>query len=145
MLGRPHLVLAHVGGDDSIVREQAPEGAQHLQGIGRGVWHRRGSGNLPLQGRHPAHPGRMDPFVRPPGKDAQYIPQIPGQPDRHRHILIELGVVDIYMDHLSVWSETGGAPRYPVGKPGTAGQEQIALPGRAVGRQGTVHSHHSQP
>ncbi len=144
MLGGPHLVLAHIGGDDSIVREQAPEGA-HLQGIGRGVWASPWKRESPASGPSPGPPRPDGPVCPPAGKGCPIHPQIPGQPDRHRHILIELGVVDIYMDHLSVWSETGGAPRYPVGKPGTAGQEQIALPGRAVGRQGTVHSHHSQP
>jgi len=123
VLGRPHLVLTHVGGDDGPGGDLL-NGLKHLVG---GQFLR-----VPLQwdllvGEDPLLPfgvvvsGEL--FI----KKLQHPPGVTDDVMVGLHILVNLRPVNVDLNNLCIVGKAPGVGSDPVGEPAADGDEQVAL------------------
>ena len=152
-LGRPHLVLAHFGGDvDILVPGQGVEpldGVLRLDAVGRG----RVAEGLP-------RPPGLD-LPPPLGKGAGVAGQVAGLPDSDQvlqhaagvaddadvrpDVLGDRGRVDIDMDLARAWREGVELAGDPVVEARADGHHDVAVMHGVVGLEAAVHAQHAQP
>ena len=143
VLGRPHLVLAHVGDIDRVGAGLAADLVDHLVGLQLGVAvHRLVVVGLPFPDLlHPVPVlGGLD--VRQDG--LQNVGRVAHQRQVDGDVFAHLAGVDVNLDVLCIVGEGVGVQRHPVGKAGAHGDDQIGLVHRLVGGVAAVHAQKPQ-
>ena len=143
ILGRPHLVLAHLGRDDGIALGQAVD-----------LFHRELGQDGPVgvlleRQRMFLVPGiqLVIPFVVIMGagrfgqrfQDGLHVAQHMGV---HLHVLVDGGRVHVDVDLLGEGRELGQLARHPVVEAAADGDQQVAMGQSHVGPVGPVHAQH---
>ena len=154
-LGRPHLVLADLGGDDGLALGQPGDDLHHVLGLD--LVRRGGIGQrlFGLPGGDALQPGRADPGRRggrlgrgrfqalaQGGEEAFAIGH---HRDVHGHVFLDRGGVDVDVHDLGVFGELADLARDPVVEPAADGQNQVGVADGHVGGIGAVHAEHADP
>ena len=142
VLGRPHLVLAHVGDIHGLGAALAAHLADDLMGHqAGGVGHGVVILCLPLPDH--LHPVRvlclLDEGEHPP----QHIGGIAHDGQIHIHILAQLAGVDIDLDDGGIFGKGLGVQGHAVGKAGAQCDQHIAVGHGPVGGVAAVHADHA--
>ena len=145
VLGRPHLVLPHIGGDDGSNTEIA-EGDQHLLGINLTFRIGNGEGITLLPAVDLGQPGASGGGDVALAAALDQLGHALAEIPEHRH-LSPAGLADLRRIDLEVHNPgTGGKgvelARDTVIKTGANGDQQIALRDREVGISGAMHPEH---
>ena len=139
VLAGPHLMLAHVGGDDGVAVGQVGDGLQNLVGVEEVVLLQ---GQL-LPGEYLGLPGGVVVLGQPLVQQLQHTAGVPHDVVAGFHVLVDLRPVDVDMYNFGIGGEGGGIGGHPVGEAAADGDEQVALGGGHVGGVGAVHPHHA--
>ena len=146
VLGRPHLVLTHVRGDDGI-RCQLANGQQHLLGEegAFGGRHGEGIGLFPLgDARQPRSRAGLHLLLQAQLHQARHAQ---AQITQHRHIgatgLADFGRVNLKVDHPGPGGEGVELSGHPIVKTGANSNQQIAFGDGEVGIGRAVHAEHA--
>ena len=140
VLNGPHLMLAHVGGHDGVLRGQFADGLQHLLG-GEGLA-LPGDGGLP-QGEDVLLPGRVAVLGQALVEQGQHPLGIADDVVVGENVLVDLRPVDVDVDDSGLAGEGVGLEGHPVGEPAAHGDEQVALVAGHIAGLGAVHADHA--
>ena len=141
ILGRPHLVLSHLGDDHGISLGHLVDGL-HNKGTGERVL-------VIAQGVHILHAFNMgDPLVmvngiQPGVQLAQDHLHIADDAGIHLNILIDLSRVDIQLKDLGIPCKLGRIACHPVAEPGAHHDQQVGLCYAEIRSLCSMHAHHA--
>ena len=144
-LGHPHLVLAHVGGDDGLVVQAGGHGADQAE-VAAGIVAvlGQGKGMLAFQLVDAGQPCRPLPRLHQGQQGLQHLGRVAGDTHVGSLDLVQLGRVDVDVDDARPRAELGHLARGPVVEAGPHGDQQVALVQGQVGGAGPVHAQHAQ-
>ena len=152
VLRRPHLVLADVGDDDRVAAGRLVQRLDHVLGLDLGIARspRSRSGWRSCQTRIRDHHSSSRAGS---GSSARYsavrrgrmLAASPTIGMCGRHVLGDLGRVDVDVDELGARRELRQLAGDPIVEASADGDDQVRLVHRVVGRPGAVHAEHPQP
>ena len=141
VLDGPHLMLAHVGGDDGIVGTHPGDGVQDLLGgqvVGVLVVSRLGG-----EGEDVLFPLAVVILGDLAVEQLQHLLGVADDVVVSLHILVDLSPVDVDLDDLGLAGEGRGLQGHTVREAAAHGDEQVAAVAGHVGGLGAVHADHA--
>ena len=140
MLDGPHLVLAHVGGHDGVLRGQAADGLQHLLG-GEARAALRLLGRA--QGLDVFRPLRVVILGDAPVQQLQHPFGVAHDVVVGEDVLVDLRAVNVDLDDLGLAGEGRRVQGHPVREAAAHGDKQVTLVAGHVAGPGAVHADHA--
>ena len=141
VLNGPHLVLAHVGGHDGVLRADLGDGVQNLLGGHDGaVLVVLGLGG---EGEDVLLPLAVVVLGNLPVQQLQHLLGAADDVVVGLHVLVDLCPVNVNVDNLGLAGKGGGLQSHTVGEAAAHSDEQVAAVAGHVGGLGAVHADHA--
>ena len=147
VLGSPHLMLPHIGGDDGIGR-QISDRQKNLLGVDRSFSRRDRQGITLFPVLDPFEPGCGARFMSllqaQFHQSSQTGPNVPEHCNIRSPVLADFSRVDLKMNHPSPGGEGVELAGHAIVETRSHSNEQVTVSDREIGVSGAVHTEHAQ-